>query len=293
MELLAKTKRLSKNKYNDVINPQIENAVSWFITAPAETFLFDTTFAPEDLKDLRLPYRDLFIEYELSPTKTRNKEVQSACFMHEAIDEGDIDTIVFGSFFRVPGGNWLPTGTVNKISYKSFERVNEWAILYDDGDILIPSDKAKKDADGIPIGVDTYNTKQRDVLTEIYGKRKAAEIDNIIRMRGLVLLLKLLIVLDCSNVPLETIRETKLNNINRLRKKPLVPDYNILKITPYEEQERIIKASGGVGVSPRTHRRRGHIHRFHTKKGLIKKWLQPMIINAQYNDPIPKETLVV
>ena len=72
------------------------------------------------------------------------------------------------------------------------------------------------------------------------------------------------------------------NRLRRSRGKAIIPAYNIVKITPIKAHG--VTAGLSSGTPKRTHYRRGHIREY--KSGKI-TWVRPMIINANYDDPIP------
>ena len=99
-----------------------------------------------------------------------------------------------------------------------------------------------------------------------------------------------LAVLTCNNAPVRTIDPpAKLNKKRIKHGKAPIPAYRTLHVSDHR-----VGGSRGTGThgSPRTHWRRGHIRNQPTAKGIIRKWIRPMIINAGGETPHYPETVL-
>jgi hypothetical protein len=98
--------------------------------------------------------------------------------------------------------------------------------------------------------------------------------------------LELIEALSCSNVTHEKHARAKSTK----KGEPLMYDeYRTLVIEIKGAKSAPTNASeGSSGRTPREHLRRGHIHSYHTNNGIIKHWINSVIVNAGVGGKITK-----
>lgn len=96
---------------------------------------------------------------------------------------------------------------------------------------------------------------------------------------GIIILLQMCSVLNCSNVRHELVKEPKFINMKRMQKgEPRLDSYRILMVTDeekvrYDHEDR--GEPGWTGQHRRQHVRRGHIRRYQTGRAI---WINQMIV---------------
>ena len=266
----------------DYVVNKINNAMSFYLTTKAQAFLNNTYLRVEDLNGMQLPYDDLFLELEHPVFKnTHGNIVYLLC--HYSVTElmdnsGEVVTQIL-YFKDGKNGTWTRLPLTLEISLESFNNIEKWISVGKDGIITIV---------GTP---STCGYGPKDVVVPVPGRAVDPEMEQIFHVHGIAMLLKLMTVLSCSNAPTQVVDTREYNSAKRNRKKPNVPPYTILTIT---ESDEGLSANGGAstGGTKRTHIRRGHIHSYHTLKGLIKKWIKPMVVAAKNEDKIITEKIV-
>jgi hypothetical protein len=126
----------------------------------------------------------------------------------------------------------------------------------------------------------------RDTRKDITDKKEASDVGRLLGpcCRSV---LELLEALSCKNI-------TTSDTVPRKTKKRGNPfpfdSYKILTVTNSKEY-----TSGGeqTGRTPREHLRRGHIHRYHTKQGIIKLWINAVVVNAGVGGKLEKSYNVI
>lgn len=274
----------------------IESSVCWHLDRNVMKMLWNTDLNAEILKNARLPFQVMSVEYDfvnedlgLDPVR----EDMSPCIQRMIALVEDIDTseFIMNTFFKDEKRNqWGMTPYSVRISYDSLKDIDSWFYIDKNrrmhGELflqpIIPSIKWIDFVDIVDINVDGLSKKEIEDKVVKHLWDKAPVLDDLRTV------LSLLQVLNCQNAPTDTVLASpKLNKKRAKRGKPPLRDYRVLRLS--KQEIHTASRMGHTGRTMPTHIRRGHIHRFRLKNGDYRtKWLPPIIVNPGKTECVNK-----
>jgi hypothetical protein len=268
--------------FHIVVNMLTEK-VNWSLNKDAFPLLWHTFPTNDGLKSLRLPYPEIIVEYnfdyesvDCSPpetTETTGEARKRIIILTEVIanlyENGPtVDGFYLLSILKADNNTeekeWCLSPAGCFISYESLNTVEDWFV--------------KEGTGSVPVD---HLMNRFFVSSGIFEMPKyfelfpqfCEELSDEIRVA-----LSFLQIINCKNAPIKTILPSEKINKKRAKQgKELVPVYRTLKVTGHTSTG--ITRNGSTGLK-KTHWRRGHIRNQPTAKGIIKKWIKPMIIGA-------------
>jgi hypothetical protein len=260
--------------------------VNWSLSRDAFPLIWHTFPNNDGLEDIRLPYPRMLIEYyfdydELDiPPPEETEDISPAnrriISLQEILQENHPDKEIVSDGFLLksvtetvpnekhPIKEWQLAPVALFISYKSLNNIESWftqnngMVCLDLRDQLtfFPS----SDLYSLPHFTEHFETNMEELSDEL---RVA---------------LGFLQIINCKNAPIEVVPPSeKLNKKRAKQGRVLTPTYRTLKVSGHVTTGRTGTGSSGP---KKTHWRRGHIRNQPTAKGIIKKWIKPMIIGA-------------
>jgi len=234
----------------------IQNAQKFYMGAVEA---FDTVAIPSDAKTLNLPYPICAFEYEVETYSTGAK----TNFIHLCTNrDNPNNTIQLSLFIKV--ARTLIQGSAK-----------DWMHL---GSALID-----QNTNTFTLYNNTSTVSRLDIIDKITNIRVAYNIDQLLS-ESVTILLRVLGVLNCSNVQIEEVPTSRvLNTIRRTKRK--LPIYAYKTLVLKSNKKKILTNLGSTHESPRIHLRRGHIK--HRKTGDF--WWQPCVVGNQEKGVIVKD----
>ena len=254
--------------------------VNWSLSKDAFPLIWHTFPNNDGLQGLRLPYPKILIEYyfdydalDIVPATTNPQHDlarRRIISLREVLQEDYPEKIhasgfILHSIVEVEQKrNWMLSPVSLFISYESLNEIESW-FRQDNGNVCF---KHRPDNAFIP----------SSLLHEIPAFKKNFEINCEELSDELRVALGFLQIINCKNAPIEVVPPSeKLNKKRAKQGRVLTPTYRTLKVSGHVTTGRTGTGSSGP---KKTHWRRGHIRNQPTAKGIIKKWIKPMIIGA-------------
>ena len=252
--------------------------VNWSLSQNAFPLIWHTFPNNDGLQDLRLPYPRMLIEYYFDydaldmplPEGDLSEARRRIITLNELLQKNHPEKITEDGFILqsiVDVGKqteWSLTPAALFVSYKSLNEIESW-FRRDNGNICVD---ARDDNTFFP----SSNLFEIPHFTNFFQKN-CEELSDELRVA-----LGFLQIINCKNAPIEVVPPSeKLNKKRAKQGKILTPTYRTLKVSGHVTTGRTGTGSSGP---KKTHWRRGHIRNQPTAKGIIKKWIKPMIIGA-------------
>lgn len=258
--------------------------MSWYWTQPVQQFIHETEVKIENIDLTWLPFEQMFFEFERSSYSA----IQYGCFItvsgaQSTDPELILQPVAFGKWdlMRKPYWSYIAEGYT--IAQKDADCISDWFNINYETKGLEIQFTAQDHEEGVHV-VGFKDT----VIPE--GMSNLAK--NICS-NGLHFLLKLMMLMECSNAPVEMVVPSKLKKqIAKQSRKPEPRPYRILKLSASEHSQAASMGATGLGGTVRTHLRRGHIRNVKTARGHVRRWIKPCIVNADKADKIINETVV-
>jgi len=292
---------LKKTPWGDYVSLEdfnrVKNLVSWYLTVPAEDYLWATTFTAEDFEDFKLPYPCMVLEIEsFAVSDGQGHDLTVAAILSEGEVEGErlLRIIPMGRFSikRLGRDQWYPLGLMITMDDTILKNTVNWMKLEGPESVNITfsqnKDPLAKHVEPMVQMIDFYPDNP------IWGAIPPLELQTMQHMvlsKITTAVIRLSIVLNCENAPVEHIYLDAINANRRKKGRPELPPYNILKITPPNDNTTR-NHLGGTHASPREHLRRGHFRMVPTKTGRIRRWVEPTVVNPGNGTLVP-ETIVI
>jgi hypothetical protein len=272
-----------------------KNAVCWNLDSTALQMIWNTDLDAENLKNIRLPYPVMAVEYEfhneelgLEPVNDPNKS-QCASRVTILVDYNYVAKLLgmenscsgeftIYHFFKDErdGGFWGCAPYSIKILYDDLADLSWLPPIGNTQKVvtlrftgLVPSMSLESMGDLLSLSVDDTIKKLTD---------QAPMTDDIRVVLGL------LQVLSCENAPVRILEApAKLNKKRQKRGKIAVPAYRTLALSGIMGQAT---RPQGHHRSPKSHLRRGHVRQqWYPTAGIHKaRWIAPTIVNPEKGD---------
>lgn len=258
--------------------------MSWYWSYPVQEFIHETEVKFENINLAQLPFEQMFFEFERGPFSA----IQYGCFITVSAKTDSPELIfqpvAFGKwdFTRKPYWSYIAEGY--SIAQKDADCLSDWFKINYDTKALEINFTANDYEEGFHyFGMDV------DTLIDT----RMGNLAKNIGTNALHFLLKLMMLMECSNAPTEMVTPSKLKKqIAKKARKPEPRPYRILKLSSGEHSQAASMGATGLGGTVRTHLRRGHIRNIKTARGHIRRWIKPCIVNADKADKIINETVV-
>ena len=260
----------------------LNNNVNWSLSQDAFPLIWHTFPNNDGLEGLRLPYPKMLIEYYFDygaldiPLPEISTGICAAkrriISLHEVLKENHpeeipADGFILKSIIEVltpKASEWQLAPAAFFVSYESLNKIESW-FMRDSGNVYLEPTLhngffPSSDLYDLPHFRNGFNTQCEELSDELR------------------IALGFLQIINCKNAPIEVVPPSeKLNKKRAKQGRVLTPTYRTLKVSGHVTTGRTSTGSSGP---KKTHWRRGHIRNQPTAKGIIKKWIKPMIIGA-------------
>jgi hypothetical protein len=288
----------------------IKSGVPYLITEQAVDFIKNTDCPDNILEGTRLPYPEIVIEWYAGDTYSDSIESHEIISSERLIHMIDID--VMRDLLTIPKDVALPDGFIISAMFKGRDKTGDLGWAINSGSIIVPysalSDTSKwKDVKNnklhcsvLESGHNIENVAEDEITLiascPMYHDRwdgnhpmQQEALRNM--SEELQMALGLLSIFSCDNAPTTVKLPSKLSNQRRKKnKKSLIPSYRTLHISSHTVRSSESNPAKSERIGVRAHWRRGHIRNQPTAKGIIRKWIKPMIVSGK---TAPKPELVL
>ena len=254
----------------------------WALSPDAFHLVWHTDIHSADFEGVRLPYESMIVEYVFDYQSLGLDKLDVGEGRDDAPNRFFIMTEMDDSRFVLCSGfklspetdpdlpvRWVLCPICLSIPYTSLENLSAWMTHEKGGFSVNLSGEFCKMHPSMPV-YDAAVAEMDDAAL----RRSTHDMFDEFRMA-----VGLLAILSCNNAPVrEVAPPEKLNRKRAKSGKKQIPVYRTLHVTSHQERSRT--ATCGTHASPRTHWRRGHIRNQPTAKGVVRKWIRPMIIGS-------------
>ena len=270
-------KQFPKQTNNPLISAilqDIPQAQIWHLPENVTDLLLHTTPDATAMEKVRLPHLVTLMEYNLSPEFNTTGEGQFSCRNRAALlrQTDDYISVIF-IFHTGESNTWVPIPSIH-IPFTCIDNIDTWFTADKEGVLIIPE------------------FLQFD---EMYSRMPKKNYDTIVKeaLIDIRCVLSFMQITACSNATSTYIPVSpKIRRIAKLRGKYSPLGYREFdlgnKIKVQNGPHNKTKDMDGIDYSMRTtHWRKGHIRMQPTKKGIIKIWIQPVIVGSGIPSPKP------
>jgi len=261
----------------------------WCINDHARDLIMNTTIPDELLPDLQLPFPKMLVEYQayidqdlIAQDPMRVASPQRIL----VIDDDGAGGLDVQPLWH-DGRKWCAYGFKSRVSRDAIQTASEWCTRHKnyeyEFDIRHPN--LPRLVDVVPgYGEAALHYAQQSGRAEALAE-VACEI-----LCEVSIVLGLMAVLACDNCPVERVVPSRFKQERRKsqRRRPL-PEYRILKLGTLPTTTEGMGQSGG---KKRPHWRRGHIRNQPTSRGVVRRWIKPVLINAGAGDHVSRPVVV-
>lgn len=287
----AKADYVSSHSYRmaEVFRLAGDMVMSWYWSQPVQRFVHETDVEIENINLRQLPFEQMFFEFERGPYSS----IQYGCFITVSAkrDEPQLffQPVAFGKWYYDEKPYWSYIAEGYTITQRDADCLTKWFKINYETKSLEVNFTEQDDEKGLHV----FGMRHQGQWAGMPIDEKMSNLAKNIGTNALHFLLKLMILMECSNAPVEMVNPSALKmRMAKKARKPEPRPYRILKLSSSEHTHAANMGATGLGGTVRTHLRRGHIRNIKTARGHIRRWIKPCIVNAAKGDKIINETVV-